>query len=363
MTDHLPPEQPRSRLRLTGPDALVAAIPYMLGFTPQNSLVVSWIGADLEVEMSMRVDIPPRAMSEPDGPVGEALVATVLGPIPRLSATSTPVVLLYPGAVAEGGALPAAGLARTVEEALNDRGRPPLDVMCVDGNRWWSYLCTTPTCCDLCGNEVSEAVALDVQARFVAEGKAPRATRDDLVTELAAAPTGVVRRMRVLIRDTGFPLDRKPRRGPVPLTPVMRERLWRPLSQLAAGDDLDLHDQAACIAGLRDLWLRDAFMSLSLRHGGRAVTDQLAALVRLAPRHFVAQPAVALAALRYFEGDGARAWVALDRCYADDPQCSLAVLLAHAVGGGIPPRQLRELWAALDPDDLRYGRVRADAAS
>ena len=50
-----PPEAP-VRLRLSSPADILAAVPYLLGFSPQQSLVVICLHGK-EIKLTMRVDI------------------------------------------------------------------------------------------------------------------------------------------------------------------------------------------------------------------------------------------------------------------------------------------------------------------
>src|SRR4051812_27180318 len=50
----------RERVRLDGPGALIAAVPHLLGFHPQESIVaVGLSGAPPQVRLCVRADLPP----------------------------------------------------------------------------------------------------------------------------------------------------------------------------------------------------------------------------------------------------------------------------------------------------------------
>jgi hypothetical protein len=305
----------------------------------------------------------------------ETLVEMLFVPVPRLPADAVPFIMVFP-AMADGtdtsagrdatdgaDSLPEGDLVRVLLRRLDDVGRRAGDVLCVEGDRWWSYLCTDTECCDVCGTVIDPSVRLAVEAQFVVAGSAPLASRDELLAEVAGAPAAAVRRMRTLISGTGVSVKAE-RGGPAPLSKELRARCWKAMAAAVADPTaVTLDDQALLLAGLRDLWLRDAFISLSVRTGaeGRIAVEKLCELlartVSLAPRHFVASSATTLGLLRYLTGDGARAWVALDRARTEDCDYSLATLVSTALAGGMPPAQMREVFAALDPDALRLGRV------
>ena len=125
---------------------------------------------------------------------------------------------------------------------------------------------------------------------------------------------------------------------------------------------VELDDHVAMLAGLRDVRMRDAFIALVLQHDLATVLPLLRSTVAMAPRYFVAPIAATVALLSYLDGDGARAWIALDRSRVDDPGYSLAFLVSTALGAGLSPAPLRELFASFNPDDLRAGRVVLGAA-
>jgi len=386
MTTH--PRPGRSTIGLSGPDALIASVPYLVGFAPARSLVVVWCaGRRQEVALTARVDLPPEPMS---ADVVDAVVRSMLSPLPGLPADARPFLLTFPDAPADAsgppadgsgrwGGLPADGSGRwgglpahhLVEEgdrALRAAGRAPLDALCVVDDRWWSYLCDDPSDCERCGGEVDPSARLEVAAMFVAAGRAPVSSREDLVAEVAAGPSAAVRRMRTLIADTGYTPPRRRRSGllpgpklSVPLASVcwsaMRRIVEQPDGGGAGPDDL-----ARLLVGLQDLRLRDAFVTLVMQQESEPATAALVRAVTLAPARFIAPAAGSLAMIRYLHGDGARAWAAVDRCWGDDPQYSLAGLVASAVAAGMPPHGFREVWTSFDPEDLRHGRVGSGAA-
>lgn len=377
----LPDHRDRPTVRLTGPDALICAVPYLLGFTPERSVVLVWVSPlDHEVVLTMRADL---AAGTGEGGLHPDF-ARVLGRAALSVPTdSVPYLVAYPDADVDAddglptdvtrkhdARLPGASDVGAIVDWLVAEGRAPGDALCVMGDRWWSYLCSETSCCDLCGHTVDAEVAHDVEARFVVAGRAPRGTRDDLVAELFPAPAGVVRRMRTLISDTGVSVGTRGRAASLPMPGEVRRRGWRALALLAEHPGtLTLDDQALVLVALRDGLLRDAFLALTVRIANvrgiavqREVADALAVIVVIAPRHFVAQAAACLAVLRYLEGDGARAWVAIDRARGDDPSCRLAALAAVGLEGALAPSRWRGLLSSLDPDDLREGRVAFGAA-
>lgn len=363
MTTHASRQPDFAHVRLSGPDALVSAVPYLLGFHPHQSVVVVWTSpSKSRIVLTMRSDLLAADVSDRPAML-ETLVEMLFVPVPRLPADAVPFIMVFPDIAPVGDAtdgdesLPESDLVAVLLRRLDDAGRRAGDVLCVEGDRWWSYLCSDADCCELCGTVIDPSVRLEVEAQFVVAGSAPLASRDELLAEVAAAPAAAVRRMRTLITGTGASV--KTMRGaPASLSKQLRARCWTAMSGAVADPaEVSLDDQALILAGLRDLWLRDAFISLAVRTGSQGLCELLSRTVSLAPRHFVGPSATTLGLLRYLSGDGARAWVALDRARAEDRDYSLATLVSTALAGGMPPAALREVFGALDPDDLRLGRV------
>jgi hypothetical protein len=64
-------------------------------------------------------------------------------------------------------------------------------------------------------------------------------------------------------------------------------------------------------------------------------------VLRAAPIEFVPAPAALLAFAAWQSGDGALAAVAIERALGADPCYSMALLLADAISGGLPPSAAR----------------------
>lgn len=102
--------------------------------------------------------------------------------------------------------------------------------------------------------------------------------------------------------------------------------------------------------GLTRLRVRDAALALAatdFRHEAEALWRELARRLRGSE---AASAATMLAHLYYVGGEGAYAGVALDHALAADPDWALAGLLDQALRGGIPPQMLRGMidgcWSA-----------------
>ncbi|MBO0842063.1 MAG: DUF4192 family protein, partial [Nocardioides sp.] len=91
---------------------------------------------------------------------------------------------------------------------------------------------------------------------------------------------------------------------------------------------------ALAVPGLRDqMWGR------MRRDDARAQVTFWSDVVRRSPAPLVGDAAAVLAFAAWLVGDGALAWCALDRCFAQDRRNSLGLLVARMLDGAIPPSE------------------------
>ncbi|MFP5282036.1 MAG: DUF4192 domain-containing protein, partial [Actinomycetes bacterium] len=124
-------ETPERRLRLSGPDDLVAAVPYLLGFHPRESLVTVFV-AEGCIQLTGRLDLPPAE--------GLDAVVGYLGALMRRQRPESVVLLTY----SDGGE-PVRSFAEEVTRRLQPQG--VTESLLVSGGRWWSLTCSDAACC------------------------------------------------------------------------------------------------------------------------------------------------------------------------------------------------------------------------
>ena len=343
-------------LRVDDPASLLAGVPYLLGFLPDDDIVVVvTTPSTRRVALTMRLDLPAAGEHRDrdiDGTV-EALAA----PLRRMPEARAYVVLYPAGA----GGQPPPGrptgqddLVAALLVGLEAAGAQLGDVLIVAGGRWWSALCGEPGCCPPDGRPLDTEQAWRVRAELVAAGRAPAASRAQVQARVDALPADDTEALRELCarerdavaggeRDLGERVE------------AMLELACRgPLAGQAPLDEL-----AGFYGGMAHLAVRDVVVgellraeALLLAQGGADVDgrtlarEAFVALTRRAPAGFVAPVATCAAVLAYTSGEGALAWSAWDRAVADDPAYSLALLLESAMRGGLPPHELRSAFTA-----------------
>jgi hypothetical protein len=336
-----PPSDALSAQTLRSPDALIAALPYLLGFHPAESAVVVWLSSR-RLLLTQRLDLPADDACWPDW-------AETMWRHPAADDADELVLVLVTARCD-------VARARTVvQEQAAATGISVRDVLRVHGSRWWSLLCGDPACCPAEGRELDPRVQSAVAAEFTVLGIAPLAAREDLVDALAADPDGVAALAAHVDRElTGRP-------------PGEAREQWRDdhiaaiVEALSGGPGADGprgRRLAAVVVGLGDVRVRDTVLwecSGMGRDELAGALEVLAAATRCAPAGHVAPAATCAALLAWLSGDGARASVAADRALADDPGYSLAVLVARSLRVGLPPSSWREATSGLTRSDCRYG--------
>lgn len=322
-------------VKLSGVGDVVAALPFILGFEIQDSVVVAAVGESGRLGVVARCDLPSA---------GEAagVAVSLAAPVVRERAVAA-VVVGYESVLGAS----AAGVA-AIKQALTSSGVTVEDVAVRDG-RWWSTSCTDPACCPVEGTPLGVSAAT---AEFVGLGQAPLPGRGSLVDQLRPTPRAV---------EVEAACDRGERPSVVEglgawavvLGSAPEEVGWLPVEVLgaAAGALAVLEVRDALIAWLTPGTVPLRFFSPALlevvrsvpvpwRDGGPGegvVRAQQAITVLCAnlPDRHAAPALTVLASLAWWRGDGAAARVALDRAQAASPGYALADLLARLVDLGI----------------------------
>lgn len=318
--------------RITGPADLLCAVPYLLGFHPEKSLVIVGL-ADSQIVVTVRVDLAD--VSEGRGYLSDTVQAMVRG-----GATGIVAVVYTETQPVMRGPLPHADVVAMLAGEADRAAVEMNDCMVVVGRRWWSYNCVDAACCPSDGAALpAEPTALDAAATYAGMTALPnrQALADvfdplpgcaDLAAELvaqqdlelSAALSGARDRYVRSARRALFTAHRAARAGHMPTdrdtaryavalqTYAVRDALW-----MALDDDR--------LRGI-ELWVN---------------------LARRIPVPYNAAPLFLAAWRARRDGNGALAGIAAEHALAADPSYRAANLLLVALSRGINPRKLPKL--------------------
>ncbi|MGI8867761.1 MAG: DUF4192 domain-containing protein [Mycobacteriales bacterium] len=318
---------------IRGPAELIECVPYLLGFTPHDSLVVVGLcDRGAQVVVTARIDWPDLA--DPGG--RRRLVAAL-----RNVGTESVILVAYTTS-ASGATTPGVLVRRhlrTMRKALRGKGFEVPVALAVDGARWQA-LGELESSWPRSG-ELTAAGPSVAATELVAQGANALPDREALADTLAPLPEGD------RLRPIG-PLDPAAADAPpaMPeLSPAERGdhlRLWQLLVQSMVGGEWEVPAATAAtvVRALRDLALRDAACSYAALPEAAAAETLARHLARRAPDRFAAPAYAVTAWLTWQRGAGVAAGIAAEHAVRDEPGYGLAGLILTALEHGLPPEKL-----------------------
>ena len=324
---------------LTSPHDLLAAIPFLIGYHPSNSLVLVALSSDSTnqdcVGMAMRVDLPIDVAAE-----GYDLLASHLT---REMAEGALLVAYVPDESTAGESV-----LINASAALMRAGIEIKESLIVQRNRFRSLLCIDQGCCPPEGTPVPEIDSSRIAAEHVIAGHPmPFATVDDLVGSISALPTAkeegwLSEVNQFWIAPDADEITNLQRDGATAVIDLAGEyQLGR------AAEDREL--VARVIGRMSDIQVRDFALGSHTLETADFYWKMWRDLLVIAPRGFVAPIASVFAAIAYERGEGALAHKALDRAVADDEHYSLALLLRRVFTAGWPAQSFTKMRTDLHP--------------
>ncbi|MCR6490424.1 DUF4192 domain-containing protein [Amycolatopsis sp. OK19-0408] len=330
----------RTPVHLYEPAQLLAALPYLIGFRPANSLVVLCHRAPEadRVGLLLRGDIPRRE--------DWARQARALSPRLAPDRFTGVTVLVVGGERRPGGPPPHAGFVEELANTVADVGLPMLHALwaadIAEGAPWGCY--TAPQCRGVLPDPRTTVVA----AMATEHGKVVFDSREELAALLEPrCPEALARRTAELTRQPGLPWPDETRVSDASL--VIREAFER--QRCGAGPPTD--EQAVLLAAALTIpEIRDVCLATAASPGTPAALEAerlWLTLVQELPIPERAEAAALLGYTAYLRGDGALAGMALDNALAANPNHALAGLLKRVLCSGTSPQELLGLALAADP--------------
>jgi hypothetical protein len=326
MTKHRPD------FELNRPAALIAALPAVLGFVPEKSLVLVSVGGgelgsvlrvDLSDELADRVEHLAEVAAAADPEAAIAVIVDDEGAqCPRCNEDYRELCTLLTDALAQHGVVLWA--AHVVDRVAV-------------GGRWH--------CVDGCGSSgvIDDPSASPLAAAAVLDGRRLYPRRADLQAVIAvdepARSAGVAATVeqQAAAREVAHRADPKARcRGDV-------ENAMAAAARVAGGRSLTDTELAELGCALTDVQVRDILYALAVGETAGEAEALWAVLARSLPQPWRVEALVLLAFSAYARGDGPLAGVSLEAALRAAPDHRMADMLDTALQSGLRPERIREL--------------------
>jgi hypothetical protein len=310
---------------LNRPGVLIAALPAVLGFVPEKSLVLVTVDRG-ELGCVMRVDLSDE-VSESVEHLAE--VAAAAEPDAAIA-----VVVDESGAACRMCNDDYRRLTATLSSALAERGIELLAAHIVDrvaaGGRWH--------CADGCGlaGRVEDPSASPLAVAAVLDGRRLYARRTELQEIVAVADPARSAAMAAVIGSCDIDRPDAEVRGDV-------ETAIAAAADVADGQPLSDDTAARLACALTDPLVRDTLYALAVGEDAGAAESLWAELARRLPEPWRVEALVLLAFSAYARGDGPLAGVSLDAALRCDDAHRMAGMLDTALQSGMRPEQIRDL--------------------
>ncbi|MFF0487904.1 DUF4192 domain-containing protein [Nocardia sp. NPDC004068] len=356
------PMWPNPVLRVDDPAEFVAAVPALLGFVPQRSLVVCMLGEAPGESGSVRLGTVARHDLDVSGCGAWARLAGQLAAICVQEQTLAVLVLI----VDDRAGPPRSGragrrsarhreLLRVLAGALAAE-----DVLIAEACAvaeiapdapWWSLLDPESV-----GTQTDPA-ASPVALAHVLDGRPIRTSRAELAAVVApdpAAAAAAAAHLDAAAEDARVRYERAVCRAePGSYSRAALEMVLWLVATVDSGDRLEPRELADLAVALRDPTVRDAQFALAVGPHAAAAEAAWTQLCRAVTGFDRAEAATLLGFTAYLRGDGPLAGVALAAALEADAEHGIATLLETALRTGMPPQEVRKL--------ARSGRDKAAA--
>lgn len=325
MTSHRPD------FELNRPGALIAALPAILGFVPEKSLVLVSL-EDGGLGSVMRADLSDEL---PDH----------VGELAEVAAAADPDAAIMVIVDAEGAQCPVCNeeyrtLCDALTEALEQHGIDRYGAHVVDqiapGGRWH--------CADGCGDggEIDDPSSSPLAVAAVLEGRRLYSRRADLQAVIALDPVRSAA-LAGMADEAAAAREVAHRADPAGCCRSDVQNALAAADRISAGEQLSDAEFAQLGCSLRDVQVRDTLYALAVAENADAAESLWSLLARLLPPPWRVEPLVLLAFSAYVRGDGPLAGVSLEAALRCDPRHRMAGMLDRALQSGLRPKDIRQL--------------------
>lgn len=327
MTTHREPD-----FALSHPGALIAALPAVLGFIPENSLVLVSLDEG-QLGSVMRVDLSEELLGR-------------IGHLADVAAAARPESVIAVIVDADGAHCPSCNeehrqLCAALENALSQHDIELYATHVVDkvalGGRWH--------CAEGCGSSglVEDPSASPLAAAAVLDGRRLYPRRADLQAVIAPDDPQRSAGLAAAVRRQATRRRAAHRAHPVRCARGDVENAMAAAARVASGESLSDDELAAIGCALSDPQVRDILYALAVGEGADEVESLWAVLARALPPPWRVEALVLLAFSAYTRGDGPLAGVSLQEALRCEPEHRMAGMLDTALQSGLRPEDIRDL--------------------
>jgi hypothetical protein len=307
-------QAPRKGFKVRRPDELLAIIPYLIGFHPDESIVAVFIQSG-RVVLAARIDLPPESADD-------ELVAQIEYLAKRHDASALALVAY------SAASLPAHRLLTRLMDRLGNHKLA--DVIYVGHGRWWSLTCEED-CCPLSGTPFDHG-SHPLSAAAVFAGLGARANRQELAASVSGPPETELPRLQGLAESLVTELEHFD-------NPSAASRLMVSMVDTAMSDSSALTERHSLLLGLLviDLRVRDIAWALIGPDDAEEHVRLWGAVVAKVPPTLAAAPLCLLGLAAWVCGAGALLNCCCERLAEVDPGYSLGRLLREISAQAVPP--------------------------
>jgi hypothetical protein len=326
MTKHEPD------FELNRPGALIAALPAVLGFVPENSLVLVTLDSG-ELGSVMRADLSPELADR----------AEHLAEVAAAAAPEAAIVVIVD---ADGAQCPVCNeeyrqLCDALKEALAQHDIVLWAAHVVDriavGGQWH--------CVDGCGASgvIDDPAASPLAVAAVLDGRRLYPRRADLQAVIAVDDPARSAELAAAVGQQAAARKIAHRADPAGCARRDVESTMAAAARVADGQQLSDVELAKLGCALRDVQVRDTLYALAVGENAGEAESLWAVLSRVLPEPWRVEPLVLLAFSAYVRGDGPLAGVSLEAALRCEPGHRMAGMLDTALQSGLRPERIREL--------------------
>ncbi len=333
------------RISITDPGDLIETVPYLLGFHPEESLVLigfanTAMTGPQRIQVTMRVDLVRSFDAELLQPLTDALQ--------RSESAAMAAVLVTDQVAGDPRRAPELMACRDMLAAtMNEVGIDVLDVLVASDSHWWSLCCEQLECCPSEGRpRVRGSSAAAAQATFA--GLVALPDRPAMAATLAGRPAAQRSRLQAplaeVVREIAeLPADHAANRRRAEVAQLLAAAR-RHATDAELTDDAELADEQLSrhAVALTDLGVRDALW-LAIDDGSVDACRLMNELHSRLPPPYDAAPMFLFGWAQWRTGNGTLAMMAAERVLESQPGYSAAMLLFTAVQRGLDPRTVPAL--------------------